>query len=62
MKRMVIHPQPENEAGDFVEFRHKVQSAEVLSAAMERRAEHCREICQEGKSEEICVSDWEDVE
>jgi hypothetical protein len=33
---MVIHQQPEKEAGDFVEFRHKVQSAEVLSAAMER--------------------------
>ncbi|MBZ5706629.1 MAG: hypothetical protein LAN63_14865 [Acidobacteriia bacterium] len=33
---MITNPQPENEAGNFVEFRQKVRSAEVLSAAMER--------------------------
>ena len=33
---MIANPQPENEAGNFVEFRHKVRSAEVLSAAMEQ--------------------------
>jgi vacuolar-type H+-ATPase subunit I/STV1 len=33
---MIANPQPENEAGTFVEFRQKVRSAEVLSAAMER--------------------------
>jgi hypothetical protein len=33
---MKCNSQPENEGGDFVEFRRKVRSAEVLSAAMEQ--------------------------
>jgi hypothetical protein len=33
---MTCNAQPENEAGGFVEFRRKVRSAEVLSAAMEQ--------------------------
>ncbi|HVO79970.1 MAG TPA: hypothetical protein VMT28_04530 [Terriglobales bacterium] len=33
---MTTNPQPENEAGNFVEFRRKVRSAEVLSSAMEQ--------------------------
>jgi hypothetical protein len=33
---MTCNPQPENEGGRFVEFRRKVRSAEVLSAAMEQ--------------------------
>jgi len=33
---MTCNPQPENEGGSFVEFRRKVRSAEVLSAAMEQ--------------------------
>jgi len=33
---MNCNTQPENEAGGFVEFRRKVRSAEVLSAAMEQ--------------------------
>jgi hypothetical protein len=36
MKLMTCNLQPENEAGGFVEFRRKVRSAEVLSAAMEQ--------------------------
>lgn len=33
---MTCNSQPENEGGGFVEFRRKVRSAEVLSAAMEQ--------------------------
>ena len=33
---MVSNPQSENEGSKFVEFRRKVRSAEVLSAAMEQ--------------------------
>jgi hypothetical protein len=33
---MTCNTQPENEGGGFVEFRRKVRSAEVLSAAMEQ--------------------------
>jgi hypothetical protein len=33
---MISKLQPENEGGSFVEFRRKVRSAEVLSAAMEQ--------------------------
>ena len=33
---MVSNPQSENEESNFVEFRRKVRSAEVLSSAMER--------------------------
>lgn len=33
---MAIHSQPESEEVSFVEFRRKVRSAEVLSAAMEK--------------------------
>ena len=33
---MNSNTQSENEAGGFVEFRRKVRSAEVLSAAMEQ--------------------------
>jgi hypothetical protein len=33
---MTCSPQPENEGGRFVEFRRKVRSAEILSAAMEQ--------------------------
>jgi len=33
---MTSNAQPENEAGGFVEFRRKIRSAEVLSAAMEQ--------------------------
>jgi hypothetical protein len=33
---MTCNTQFENEAGSFVEFRRKVRSAEVLSAAMEQ--------------------------
>ena len=33
---MVVATQFENEESNFVEFRRKVRSAEVLSAAMER--------------------------
>ena len=33
---MPCNPQPENEGGSFVEFRRKVRSAEILSAAMEQ--------------------------
>jgi hypothetical protein len=33
---MTSNSQPENEGGGFVEFRRKVRSAEVLSAAMEQ--------------------------
>lgn len=32
---MPINPTTSEEGGDFVEFRRKVRSAEVLSAAME---------------------------
>jgi hypothetical protein len=35
-KSMNCKTQPENEEGGFVEFRRKVRSAEVLSAAMEQ--------------------------
>jgi hypothetical protein len=33
---MTSNAQSENEGGSFVEFRRKVRSAEVLSAAMEQ--------------------------
>jgi len=33
---MTYNSQSENEGGSFVEFRRKVRSAEVLSAAMEQ--------------------------
>jgi hypothetical protein len=33
---MTCNLQPENEGGSFVEFRRKVRSAEILSAAMEQ--------------------------
>jgi len=33
---MVSNPQSESEESNFVEFRRKVRSAEVLSSAMER--------------------------
>ena len=33
---MTSNAQPENEAGGFVEFRRKIRSVEVLSAAMEQ--------------------------
>jgi hypothetical protein len=33
---MTCNTQPENEGGGFVEFRRKVRSAEILSAAMEQ--------------------------
>jgi hypothetical protein len=33
---MTYNLQPENEGGRFVEFRRKVRSAEILSAAMEQ--------------------------
>jgi hypothetical protein len=33
---MMSNPQFENDGGSFVEFRRKVRSAEVLSAAMEQ--------------------------
>jgi hypothetical protein len=33
---MISNSQPEAEEASFVEFRRKVRSAEVLSAAMER--------------------------
>jgi len=33
---MTCNTQPENEGGGFAEFRRKVRSAEVLSAAMEQ--------------------------
>ena len=33
---MTCHTQSENEGAGFVEFRRKVRSAEVLSAAMEQ--------------------------
>lgn len=33
---MVCNPQSESEGSNFVEFRRKVRSAEVLSSAMER--------------------------
>jgi hypothetical protein len=33
---MTCNTQPENEGGGFVEFRRKVRSAEVLSAALEQ--------------------------
>jgi hypothetical protein len=33
---MTCNAQSENEAGGFVEFRRKIRSAEVLSAAMEQ--------------------------
>ena len=33
---MMSYPQFENDGGSFVEFRRKVRSAEVLSAAMEQ--------------------------
>jgi hypothetical protein len=33
---MISNLQSENEGGSFVEFRRKVRSAEVLSAAMEQ--------------------------
>jgi hypothetical protein len=35
-KSMTCNTQHENEGGSFVEFRRKVRSAEVLSAAMEQ--------------------------
>jgi hypothetical protein len=33
---MICNTQPENEGAGFAEFRRKVRSAEVLSAAMEQ--------------------------
>jgi len=33
---MTLNAQSENDGGSFVEFRRKVRSAEVLSAAMEQ--------------------------
>ena len=33
---MISEPQSESEESNFVEFRRKVRSAEVLSSAMER--------------------------
>jgi hypothetical protein len=33
---MISHAEPVDEGSNFVEFRRKVRSAEVLSAAMER--------------------------
>lgn len=33
---MKCNPQSENEAGSFLEFRRKVRTSEILSAAMEQ--------------------------
>jgi hypothetical protein len=39
---MAIHSQSGNDGSDFVEFRRKVRSAEVPSAAMERLLQQLR--------------------
>jgi hypothetical protein len=46
---MLTNTQPDNQAAHFVEFRRKVRSAELLSAAMERL------LCEIGFSGKLIV-------